>query len=76
MSAGNIANGVLLVTKEMTDAELAAQNNVMQVNWDPRNVQGYEKIQHLYTLEQDGVPVAHEEVKKAFASIVLDRLGS
>lgn len=66
--------GVRTAAQQLTNQELAAQNNVMQVDWDPRNVLGYEKISHLYTEKRGEIPVAHALVKDEFAQIALERL--
>ncbi len=75
---------VSLVSKDLTDHELAALNIAMQLGEDPRGVIGFEKVKHLFTLtkevedpithQKDTIPFAHQAVQEAFASIVLSRL--
>lgn len=65
--------GVRMAAAKLSSDELVAQNLRMQLENDPRNVAGYEKIAGLYTLVKDGIPIAHAVVKDEFARIVLER---
>lgn len=63
---------VAMACERLTDLELAAINNMAQVDWDPQRVSGYEKVKHLFT-EANGTRM-HGDVKDALASVVLERL--
>lgn len=63
---------VALVCERLTDIELAAINNVAQVDWNPRMAVAYEKIKHLFT--EGGGMRMHTDVKEALARVVLERL--
>jgi hypothetical protein len=66
---------VEFVAEKLTDDELAALNNVMQVEWDPRKIPGYEKAESLFTERRGDVPIAHNGIKEAFAQVVIRRIG-
>lgn len=89
MESGNtreeiVAALVKRTADTLTNEELAALNNAMQVDFDPRNAMGYEKAKDLFTLRKPRVdpltkkdeliPLAHEDVKNLFTQIVLARL--
>lgn len=57
---------------KLTDYELAAINLCAQFGTNPKKLEGYEKVSHLFT-EQDGTK-AHEDVKGALTQVVLKRL--
>lgn len=63
---------VKLACEGLTDLELAAINNCGQVDWDPRDVLGYEKVKHLFT--EGGGMRMHTDIKEALATVVLERL--
>jgi hypothetical protein len=68
-----MAIAVNVATKELTDLELAALNNVAQVNMDPRGrIFDYDDVKHLFT-EMNGTRM-HEETKRALALVVNRRL--
>lgn len=67
-------SAVRRAVQALTDFQLAALNNVMQVDWDPRKIDGYDKVSHLFTTDNNGIPIAHRLVKRSFAAIVNERL--
>ena len=61
-----------IVLDKLTDLELAAINNAVQTEIDPKKVMGYEKAKFLFT-EDDGKKM-HSEMLAALSRIVLERL--
>ena len=60
---------------KLTDDELAAMNLCAQLGTDPRQAWGWEKAKPIFTETVDGIPQAHDLVKRCMASIAMDRLG-
>jgi hypothetical protein len=64
---------VAMYTNELTDLELAALNNVVQLDMDPHGrIFDYNKVAGLFS-EANGTR-AHSMTKDALATIVLKRL--
>ena len=71
---------VLMVTQicvdQLTDNELITMNLCAQLGTDPRPCMGYGKAAALFTdYNLDGVPIVHEEVKRAMALMTRKRIG-
>ena len=65
---------VALITKDLSDLELAVLNNVAQADFDPKGrLFDYERVKHLFT-EADGTRI-HPDTKEALAMVVNRRLG-
>jgi len=57
-----------LSIRRLTDEELAAMNIAVQLDMDPREVTGYDKVSGCFTcLTTKGYSPAHDLVKQAFA---------
>lgn len=63
-----IASVIALATKDLSNIELAALNNVAQIGANPSGINCYEKVKHLFT-EANGTKM-HSEALDALAKIV------
>lgn len=73
MSTNPAIIATLISLEQISDLELAAFNNLVQLDFgDPRLLPGYDKIKHLFT-EKDGTR-CHDVVKEGFAAAVNRRL--
>lgn len=64
--------GVRMATDQLTKDELVALYMVATASFDPREVEGYEKIKSLFT-EYDGTRM-HADTLVAFDRIVSERM--
>jgi hypothetical protein len=66
---------VKIATEDLTDLELATLNNCAQLDYDPRPLPIYDKIEHLFDgVDRQGRPRMHDLTKGALAQVVLQRL--
>ncbi len=63
---------VAVATADLTDAELAGINQIVQTHGDPRRTPSYAKIHDLFT-EGDGTGL-HPATRQALAAVTLHRL--
>ena len=64
---------VEIAARNLSDIELAMLIQIMREDSDPRNFSFYGVVGHLFTEEREGIPIAHEAVKEAFARAVETR---
>ena len=63
---------VSAATEDLTDAELAALNEAVQMGRDPRLLDGYVQLRDLFT--ENGCSRVHRETRVALAAVTLSRL--
>lgn len=66
---------VMLIVEDLSDEELATQNLAAALGSDPRPLQGWEKIQPLYTIPgPEGVPYLRREEAIMLSMLAQNRL--
>ncbi len=71
----SLAAMVEIATEHMSDSDLAALNLCAQMGTDPRNrVFDFQQVEYLFTETRNGIPCMHEEMRRALASVLLQRL--
>lgn len=63
---------VAVATADLTDAELAGINQIVQTHGDPRRTPSYAKVRDLFT--ESGGASLHSATRQALAAVTLYRL--